>query len=145
MVDVSAAAAVAALEQSDVSSSQVVPEQYVQQFENAMNAPDGQLVDGAQGVEVSALGDRMMGYLAGLDRTYQDMFPNGLESTKFSEIKLSNDGMATEAQLRNMVNVLQDAHAQGLQVSLWATQVNLVTTMVGKSTQGVQTLFKNSG
>ncbi len=47
--------------------------------------------------------------------------------------------------LDRLFDASQRIHAAAIDVSLWAMQVNMVTTLASKSTQGFQTLLNNQG
>ncbi len=47
--------------------------------------------------------------------------------------------------LDGLFDASQRIHAAAIDVSLWAMQVNMVTTLASKSTQGFQTLLNNQG
>jgi hypothetical protein len=95
-------------------------------------------------------GSKILQNMVSFDKTYQDFFHN--RSHPIQKIPAENaietisESVTSAAQNpSSMLDLVRETHEWAMQASLWSTQLNLLTTTVGKATGGLETLFRNGG
>lgn len=82
-----------------------------------------------------------------VDTGYHAIFPLGESANGSPSFRTGDPQTVTQASEHGGADApdLARLMEQSLEVSLWSVQVNLLTSGVKRSTDGVQTLFRNSG
>jgi hypothetical protein len=95
-------------------------------------------------------GAKILQNMVSFDKAYQDFFHE--RSHPVQKIPADNaigtlsDSVANAAQNpSSMLDLVKETHQWAMRASLWSTQINLLTTTVGKATGGLETLFRNGG
>lgn len=95
-------------------------------------------------------GSKILRNMVSFDRAYQDFFHNRLHPVQNmpadNAVETLSDSVASAAQNpSSMLDLVRETHQWAMQASLWSTQLNLLTTTVGKATGSLETLFRNGG
>lgn len=95
-------------------------------------------------------GSKILQNMVSFDKAYQDFFHNRLHPIQNmptdNAVEALSESMTNAAQNpTSMLDLVRETHEWAMQASLWSTQLNLLTTTVGKATGGLETLFRNGG
>lgn len=95
-------------------------------------------------------GSKILNNMVSFDKAYQDFFHNRLHPIQNiptdSVIETLSDSVANATKSpTSMLDLVKETHEWAMRASLWSTQINLLTTTVGKATGGLETLFRNGG
>lgn len=95
-------------------------------------------------------GSKILKNMVSFDKAYQDFFHNRLHPVQNmpadNTVEALGESMTNAAQNpTSMLDLVRETHEWAMQASLWSTQLNLLTTTVGKATGGLETLFRNGG
>lgn len=101
-------------------------------------------------IKPESLGDKILANMSNMDKTYQTLFDKEQHPVISKDISVDNSAFelkdhAPYQNLTSMLDLVKETHAWAMRVSMWSTQLNLLTTTVSKSTGGLETLFRNGG
>lgn len=99
-------------------------------------------------IKPESLGDKILANMTSMDKTYQALFDKEQHPVISKDVSTNNTVLESDGQTRNsssMLDLVKETHTWAMRVSLWSTQMNLLTTTVSKTTGGLETLFRNGG
>lgn len=125
------------IESNAVTSTDKVPVYAYDQIGSESIFPDTE--------PTATIASQILDHFAEIDSRYQTLFSK-TDSVNETTINSSSQSSKSEkGEMESLLNNFQSSIELQTEISIWSTQVNLLTSGVSKSTQGVQTLFRNSG